>query len=301
VVDGQTAVSVAGLQRSFGDVVAVGGIDFEIQHGEVFALLGPNGAGKTTTVEMLEGYLRPDAGHISVLGFDPVAGAGEFRDRIGIVLQTSGIERELTVREVLTHLRSYYSRPTNTDDLIERVGLTEKADARVKALSGGQRRRLDLAAALVGTPDLVFLDEPTTGFDPSARREAWRLVRELTAGGTTVMLTTHYLDEAQELADRVAVIRGGKIVAEGDPTTLGGRDIAQATVSFAWDDRSVLPSVDLEPEVAHGRIWYRTPHPTRLLATLTTWASEQGIELPGLTVQRPTLEDVYLELVGGPA
>ncbi len=294
------AVQVRGLRRSFGSTVAVDGIDFEVAAGEVFALLGPNGAGKTTTVEMLEGYIAPDEGSISVLGQDPLTGGSGFRDRIGIVTQQSAIERELTVREALAHIGSWYSRPRPVDEMIERAGLVEKADARIKTLSGGQRRRLDLAAALVGSPDLVFLDEPTTGFDPAARREAWDVVRGLTTRGTTVILTTHYLDEALALADRVAVIRSGVIVAEGDPATLGGRDIAMARITFRWTGAdSELPDTGLEPAVDGERITYATDRPTAVLAALTGWATARGLELTALEVSRPTLEDVYLELVGG--
>jgi ABC-2 type transport system ATP-binding protein len=292
-----SAVQVSGLRRSFGDTRAVAGIDFEVAAGEVFALLGPNGAGKTTTVEMLEGYLAPDAGTISVLGFDPSTAGAPYRDRIGIVLQQSAIERELTITEALTHIARWYSRPRPVDEMIARIGLEEKADARIKTLSGGQRRRIDLAAALIGSPELVFLDEPTTGFDPAARREAWEIVRELTAGGTTVILTTHYLDEAQALADRVAVIRSGVIVAEGDPSTLGGRDVAVARISFRKPDAALPPEAG-EPVIDGDRVRYATANPTTTLATLTTWAVERGIELGALEVSRPSLEDVYIDLVG---
>ncbi|MGF1666792.1 MAG: ABC transporter ATP-binding protein [Acidimicrobiia bacterium] len=300
--DAQPAVRVRGLRRCFGSTVAVDGIDFDVAAGEVFALLGPNGAGKTTTVEMLEGYIAPDAGSISVLGQDPLEGGSSYRDRIGIVTQHSAIERELTVREALAHIGSWYSKPQPVDGMIERAGLVEKADARIKTLSGGQRRRLDLAAALVGTPELVFLDEPTTGFDPAARREAWDIVRGLTSGGTTVILTTHYLDEAQALADRVAVIRSGVIVAEGDPSTLGGRDMAKAQITFRWQGaHNELPDAGVEPVVDGERVSYATDRPTAVLATLTGWATAGGIELTALEVSRPTLEDVYLHLVGDPS
>jgi ABC-2 type transport system ATP-binding protein len=297
--DASPAVRVRGLRRSFGSTVAVDGIDFEVAAGEVFALLGPNGAGKTTTVEMLEGYIAPDDGSISVLGQDPLMGGAAFRDRIGIVTQHSAIERELTVREALAHISSWYTKPQAVGEMIERAGLVEKADARIKTLSGGQRRRLDLAAALVGTPELVFLDEPTTGFDPAARRDAWEIVRGLTSDGTTVILTTHYLDEAQALADRVAVIRSGVIVAEGDPATLGGRDVAKARITFRWDGSpGELPDTGVEPVMDGERVSYATDRPTAVLATLTGWATAAGSELTALEVSRPTLEDVYLELVG---
>lgn len=300
ITEATPTVRVRGLRRSFGPTVAVDGIDFDVAAGEVFALLGPNGAGKTTTVEMLEGYIAPDAGSISVLGQDPLTGGASFRDRIGIVTQQSAIERELTVREALTHVGSWYSRPRPVDEMIERAGLGEKADARIKTLSGGQRRRLDLAAALVGTPDLVFLDEPTTGFDPAARREAWDIVRGLTSGGTTVILTTHYLDEAQALADRVAVIRSGVIVAEGDPATLGGRDVAMARITFRWSGAiAEIPDIGSEAVVDGERVTYATDRPTAALAKLTGWATAHRVELTALEVSRPTLEDVYLDLVGG--
>lgn len=294
-------VVVKGLRRSFGATTAVAGIDFEVAAGEVFALLGPNGAGKTTTIEMLEGYLAPDAGSIKILGLNPTTAGAEYRDRIGIVLQQSAIEKELTVTEALTHIGSWYSKMRPVAEMIERAGLAEKADARIKSLSGGQRRRLDLAVALIGMPDIVFLDEPTTGFDPAARHRAWDIVRELTAGGTTVILTTHYLDEAQELADRVAVIRAGVIVAEGDTATLGGRDLAEARISFRLDgiaDPNQLPTDGSAPSLERDRVVYATSTPTATLAALTGWAVTNGLELMGLEVTRPSLEDVYLELIG---
>lgn len=290
------AIEVEGLTKRYENTVAVDGISLEIQHGEVFALLGPNGAGKTTTVEILEGYRVPDAGTVRVLGRDPGKADPAWKDRIGIVLQQSGIEKELTVREALTHLARLYRTPAGVAETIERIGLSEKADARIKTLSGGQRRRVDLAAAIVGRPELIFLDEPTTGFDPAARREAWRLVNELVDDGTTVLLTTHYLDEARQLADRVAVISSGRIVAEGDPATLGGREQRQAVIRFrhAGD----LPD-GIAGEVARGRdgwVTVNTSRPTSDLGVLTSWAGSR--ELEGLEVHRPSLEDVYLELAG---
>ncbi len=219
-------VEVRGLKKSYGDVVALGGIDLEVAPGEVVAMLGPNGAGKTTTIEILEGFRTPDAGAVTVLGSEPVAGGRSFRERIGIVLQSSGIEAALTVEESLTMYSRYYSAPRPPDEVIELVGLGEKRGGRVATLSGGQRRRLDLALGILGAPELLFLDEPTTGFDPAARRHAWEVIDQLSKTGTTILLTTHYLEEAQRLADRVVVIDRGLIVAQGDPATLGGRDTA---------------------------------------------------------------------------
>ncbi|HEX6360092.1 ABC transporter ATP-binding protein [Actinophytocola sp.] len=275
-----TAIQVRGLRKSYREVDAVAGVDLDIRQGEVFALLGPNGAGKTTTVEILEGHRRRDAGEVSVLGVDPATAGRSWRARLGIVLQTANDAAALTVRESVRHYAGYYPNPAPVDEVIERVGLTAKAGARVKALSGGQRRRLDVALGVVGRPELVFLDEPTTGFDPEARRQFWELIRSLAAGGTTILLTTHYLDEAEALADRVAVIAGGRIVAEGTPATLGGRSTAKATVRWVGPGgpRSVL-----------------TDTPTALIADL----SRDG-ELAELTVTRPSLEDTYLELIGEP-
>jgi ABC-2 type transport system ATP-binding protein len=271
-----TAIQVRGLRKSYNGVAAVAGVDLDIRQGEVFALLGPNGAGKTTTVEILEGHRRRDSGDVSVLGDDPGTAGRAWRSRLGIVLQTANDAAELTVRESVEHYAGYYPHPANADEVIEQVGLTAKAKTRVKALSGGQRRRLDVALGVVGSPELVFLDEPTTGFDPEARRQFWELIRSLAAGGTTIMLTTHYLDEAEALADRVAVIAGGKIVAEGTPATLGGRSTAKATVSW------------LGP---NGRQTMLTDTPAALIRELDG-------EPPELTVTRPSLEDTYLELIG---
>jgi ABC-2 type transport system ATP-binding protein len=292
-------IEATDLEKRYGDVLALDGVSFTVEAGEVFALLGPNGAGKTTTVEILEGYRSPDSGSVTVLGTNPRSAPRSWRDRIGIVLQQSGIEKELTVREALTRLARLYRHPADIDRTIGRVGLTEKADARIKTLSGGQRRRVDMAAAIIGQPQLIFLDEPTTGFDPAARREAWRLVAELTADGATVILTTHYLDEAQQLADRVAVIANGRIVAEGDPSTLGGRQQKIARIRF----RS--PSVPLAKELSdrvstteNGWMEIADPNPVSVLHALTGWAIAQDVPLDGLEVVRPTLEDVYLDLVG---
>ena len=275
-----SAISVRGLRKSYDGVEAVRGIDFEVAEGEVFGLLGPNGAGKTTTVEILEGYRRRDAGDVSVLGFDPGRTERAFRERIGVVLQQSELWPVLTVREVHRVFAGYYERPRDVDEVIELIGLSGKRDEQVKTLSGGQKRRLDLGVALVGDPDLVFLDEPTTGFDPAARRNAWELVRSLRGLGTTVLLTTHYLDEAQQLADRVAVLRAGEIVKLGRPSELTAGSRAQIRY------RSGGEEVVLE-----------TDEPTKALHELTADAVARGVELEGLEVRRATLEDVYLELV----
>ena len=278
-----SAISVRGLHMSYGDLEAVRGVDFDIHEGEVFGLLGPNGAGKTTTVEILEGYRRRTAGEVTVLGHDPQAPGPEFRQRIGVVLQQSELWPNLSVRETHRVFAGYYAHPRDIDEVIELVGLTEKRDARVKTLSGGQKRRLDLGVALVGDPDLVFLDEPTTGFDPAARRAAWEMIRSLRSLGKTVLLTTHYLDEAEQLADRVAVMREGRIVTLGTPRE--------------------LTSADLEVEIRYRRngedVLLRTSEPTRVLHELTEEALARGEELERLEVRRPTLEEVYLALVDG--
>ena len=296
------AIRVAGLRKTYGEVEAVAGLDFEVAEGECFALLGPNGAGKTTTVEILEGYRRRSAGEVEVLGFDPERGERSFRERIGIVLQSAGIDRELTVEEIVGLFGGYYPHPRDVGDVVDLVGLGEKRTARVKTLSGGQQRRLDLALGIVGDPDLIFLDEPTTGFDPSARRRSWELVDSLRDLGKTILLTTHYMDEAQNLADRVAIMAGGRIVAEGDPESLGGRDVAEAVVSFRLPNGARL--ADLPGDLPDGLrqeedlVLLRTTAPTRALHTLTGWALARGEELEALAVTRPSLEDVYLRLTG---
>jgi ABC-2 type transport system ATP-binding protein len=275
------AIVVSGLTKSYDGVEALRGVSFEVGEGEVFGLLGPNGAGKTTTVEILEGYRHRDGGEVSVLGHDPADSPRALRERIGVVLQHSEFNPVLTVREVHRMFAGYYSEPRDVDEVIDLVGLQEKRDARLKTLSGGQKRRLDLGIALVGDPDLVFLDEPTTGFDPAARRSAWETIRSLRALGKTILLTTHYLDEAQRLSDRVAVIREGRIVALGTPAEL----ISEARATEIRYRR------DGEPVVIE------TDEPTRVLHELTTAALAAGEELAELEVRRPTLEDVYLELV----
>jgi ABC-2 type transport system ATP-binding protein len=293
------AISIRALTKSYGDVQAVRGVDLTIETGEVFALLGPNGAGKTTIVEILEGHRRRTGGDVMVLGRDPARAGREFRERIGIVLQSSGINRELTVRENLELFGPMYPRRMPIDDVIRIVGLEDKADARVKTLSGGQHRRVDLALGIVGDPDLIFLDEPTTGFDPSARRKSWDLIENLRSLGKTILLTTHYMDEAQNLADRVAVISGGLIVAEGTPDTLGGRDDGTAVVAFRVAPGTTGMPVPFAGHVADdGSVSVEVDDPTAALHALTSWAMSAAITLEGLTVARPTLEDVYLELTG---
>jgi ABC-2 type transport system ATP-binding protein len=295
------AVLVEGLSKRYGSTVALDDVGFEVAEGEVFALLGPNGAGKTTSVEILEGFLGRDRGRVQVLGLDPGERATlrRLRERMGVVLQELAVEPFLTVREVLARNAGYYPSPRDPDEIVAMVGLAEKAHARVKTLSGGQQRRLDLGLGIVGNPDLLFLDEPTTGFDPSARRDAWELVRDLTDGGVTVILTTHYMDEAEALADRVAVISRGRIVAQGTPDVLGGRDTAEARIRFrlpAGVDRASLP-VSVEPGAGEV-VDIRTDREVAVLRALTTWSEEEGVPLLGLTVERLTLEDVYLRLTG---
>jgi ABC-2 type transport system ATP-binding protein len=277
----EPVISIRGLRKSYGDFEAVRGIDLEVQRGEVFAFLGPNGAGKTTTVEILEGYRKRSGGEVSVLGEDPQRGGRAWRERIGIVLQSCRLDPYLTVRESLGLYAGYYRAPRPVDEVIGLVGLAGKADDRARGLSGGQQRRLDVGMALIGDPELLFLDEPTTGFDPAARRQAWETIAGLRDLGKTVFLTTHYMDEAQRLADRVMVIAGGEIVAAGTPEDLGDRDRLPTTISYQLDGEEI--SVNTTTPVAD-------------LHQLTEWALKQGLELEGLEVKRPSLEDVYLAL-----
>ena len=277
-------IEVKGLKKSYGDVHAVRGLDLKIERGEIFSLLGPNGAGKTTTVEILEGFRTRDAGSVSVLGFDPQTRGHEariWRDRIGIVLQSSSDAGDLTVIETMKHFSGYYSNPRNVDEVIHSVGLKEKEGALIRNLSGGQRRRLDVALGIIGNPELLFLDEPTTGFDPEARRAFWALIRQLRTDGTSILLTTHYLDEAEALADRVAVINHGVIIEVSTPAELGGRATSQATVQ--WRDGDAIKSE-------------KTDNPTALVSSLSS--AFKG-EVPELIVTRPSLEDIYLEMIGG--
>jgi len=291
-------VRVRGLVKSYGPVQAVRGIDLDIGSGEIFALLGPNGAGKTTTVEILEGYRRRDGGEVAVLGCDPGRDRATMLPRVGIVLQKTGVERYLTVIETVQMYASYYPRPRSPDEVVDLVGLTAKRDSRVTKLSGGQARRLDMAVALAGDPDLLFLDEPTTGFDPSARREAWEVVKSLASLGKTVLLTTHYMDEAQYLADRVAVIAAGQIVAEGSPATLGDRNVAGARIRYRLPAGVTPPDGLAGPPDSDGFLVVTSTDPVRDLYRLTGWAIDYGIPLDGLEVIRPSLEDVYLTLTG---
>ncbi len=283
-MSGETAIAVSGLHKRYGDFEAVRGIDIEVHRGEVFGLLGPNGAGKTTTVEILEGYRERSAGEVSVLGHDPSLREIALRKRIGIVLQASGIYNHLTPREALRHWASFYPTPRDVEEVLTLMGLQEKADARTRTLSGGQLRRLDFALALVGDPELIFLDEPTTGFDPEARRAAWETIRSLRELGKTILLTTHYLDEAQALADRVAIVKDGRVLAIGPPRELGTHPPGAAHYRVAYRDASG-ELVEVE-----------TDDPTRTLHELTSEALARGERLEELSVGRPTLEDVYLEL-----
>lgn len=302
--DRRAVISVRGLHKTYGTVEAVAGIDLTVFEGEVFAFLGPNGAGKTTTVEMLEGYRPRNAGEVTVLGQDPAHPTPEWRARIGLVLQTCHLPADLTVHELVDRYAAYYPHPRSVDETIEHVGLTKKRNARAGSLSGGQQRRLDVALALIGDPDLIFLDEPTTGFDPAARHQAWDMIANLKTLGKTVFLTTHFMDEAEALADRLAVIAKGHIIAEGTPETLGHRDEScEIQFGLPHDAVSGLPAgivAQLEPG-ANGHPVIRTANPVPVLSELTSWALDAGIELPGLEVRHPSLEEIYLRLVEEPS
>jgi len=297
-------IKATGVRKLYGDIEAVAGVDVIVRRGETFAMLGPNGAGKTTTVEILEGYRTRDGGDVEVLGEDPAdAGAG-WRGRIGIVPQGTGAFELLTVAELVHHFSHFYENPLDPDETIELVGLADKRDSRCTTLSGGQQRRVDLALGIVGNPELVFLDEPTTGLDPQARRQVWVLVKQMTDQGKTILLTTHYLDEAEALADRVAVIAAGSIVAEGSPRDIGGRSDAIAVITFERRDglsRVALPELavaGVEVEDGTGLVRIETEEPTLVIERLAAWARAAGVqELPGLAVTRPTLEDTYLRLI----
>jgi ABC-2 type transport system ATP-binding protein len=296
----ERVIDVRELRKSYGDVEAVAGIDLHVERGEVFALLGPNGAGKTTTVEILEGYRDRTGGDVSVLGHDPAKTEADLKRRIGIVLQSTGVDPYLTVRETVALYAGFYPSPRDVDEVVDLVGLAEKRSTRVNKLSGGQQRRLDVAVALAGDPELLFLDEPTTGFDPNARRNAWEIVKNLTTIGKTIFLTTHFMDEAQYLANRVAVIATGRIVAEGTPATLGGRDRMQTRVRYLVPVGRPTPPVNADAVPGpDGTIEIRTENPTRVVHELTTWALEHDFAFDLLEVSQPSLEDVYLELTGG--
>jgi len=310
----EPAIEVRGLRKAYGSTQALDGVDLTVRRGELLAVLGPNGAGKTTLVEILEGHRSASAGDVRVLGFDPADRDRAFRERIGIVTQEEGLDSLLTVAEAVSLYSAAYPEPRPVGEVLALVGLDERADVRTGELSGGQRRRLELALAIAGDPELIFLDEPTTGFDPAARRQSWELIAGLRELGTTVLLTTHYLDEAQHLADRVVVVSGGRVIAEGTPESLAADRAPQALVGFREPDAAAADAgagaaadagaaagalplpVGAEVERRDGRISFRTPAPTRDLAPLVAWAAARGVELEGLTVIRPSLEDVYLEL-----
>ena len=295
-----SVISVQGLRKSYEDLEAVKGIDLEVEKGEIFAFLGPNGAGKTTTVEILEGYRPRSAGEVSVLGVDPQTANRQWKNRVGFVLQESRLVPELTPREAVEQYAGYYAHPRNIDETVDLVGLGDKANVRTSKLSGGQQRRLDVALALIGDPELLFLDEPTTGFDPSARRQAWDVIGGLRDLGKTVFLTTHYMEEAQTLADRVAIISAGRIVASGSPDDLGGDRKESTEISFRLPTGVRAPdlpfAVRTSARIDAGAVSLTAEDPIPLLRELTNWAAERGVGLPGLTVGAPSLEDIYLEL-----
>ena len=293
-----TVITAEGLRKSYGQHEAVRGIDLEVRAGEIFAFLGPNGAGKTTTVEILEGYRDPTAGKVQVLGADPAHADGGWRARIGVMLQTWQVEPTLTVRESLAQFAGYYPRPLPVEEVVRLVGLEAQRDTRAGRLSGGQQRRLDMGIALVGDPELLFLDEPTTGFDPAARRGAWQIIAALRDAGKTVLLTTHYLDEAQALADRVAILVDGRIRTEGPPDSLVAGHATRIT--FRHPHGVELPALPERVEVSDGRVELRSHEPLPLVHTLTTWAVQNGVDLADFEVRRPSLEDVYLDLTTAP-
>jgi ABC-2 type transport system ATP-binding protein len=297
----EAVIVVTGLRMSYDSVEVVRGIDIRVRRGEVFAFLGPNGAGKTTTVEILEGHRKRTGGEVRVLGSDPEHADRRWRARVGVVLQSSRVEQELTVRECLELYAGYYPAPRSASEVMKLVGLDGKADARGKHLSGGQQRRMDVALALIGDPELIFMDEPTTGFDPSARRTAWQMIDDLRELGKTIFLTTHYMEEAEALADRIAVLNAGQIVAEGTPRTLGGRDLAAYQVSFKLPaglnpDDLPLPGARVSLHRESGRVLVETEDVIRMLHSLSGWAIDRKVEIRDLQVQRPTLEDIYLGL-----
>ncbi len=296
----RTQLTVAGLRKSYGTVQAVRDVSFSVQQGEIVALLGPNGAGKTTTLEILEGFRARDGGTAEVLGLDPGdrSSARELRERTGLVLQDIAVEPYLTVRETISRDAGYYPAPLSVPEVIGLVGLAGLERRKVRTLSGGQKRRLDLALGLIGHPELLFLDEPTTGFDPAARRDAWQLVRQLRMAGTTILLTTHAMDEAQALADRVVLLSGGVVIADGPPAALGGRDAERVRITFTLPAGYALTDLPLPAEAANGVVLVETGRPTQTLHQLTDWALRRGTVLAGLTVDRPSLEDVYLQLTG---
>jgi len=294
-------ITIEGLRKSYGEFEAVRGLDLEVERGEIFAFLGPNGAGKTTTVEILEGYRKRTSGEVTVLGEDPSHASRSWRERIGIVLQQCKMPPELTVRETLEQYAGYFRDSRPVDETIGLVGLDHKADDRAGKLSGGQQRRLDVAVALIGDPELLFLDEPTTGFDPTARRQAWKVISNLRDLGKTVFLTTHYMEEAQYLADRAAIIVRGEVIAEGRPDELGRTTGADTEIRFRIPDgvaTGELPRAFDRADAENGSLTLRTAEPVRALNQLTNWAIERGFELPSLEVGRPSLEDIYLELTG---